>query len=72
MMNEENENDSDPQIKFTQQISPLETNVLPDEVVDKITPAASSAQNSEKQQTAENLLKYLDNKYKEKKQENSS
>ena len=48
-MQEENENDSEIQVKFTQQISPLETNVLPDEVIDKITPAASSAQNSEKQ-----------------------
>lgn len=43
LMNEENEIDSDPQIKFTQQISPLETNVLPDEIVERITPAANSA-----------------------------
>jgi hypothetical protein len=59
----------DPKVKLTQQISPLDTNMIPDDdaVQDKNTPAISSAQNSDKQQTAENLLKYLDHKYKEKK-----
>ncbi len=42
--------DVDPKVKLTQQISPLDTNLIPDDdaVQDKNTPAISSAQNSEK------------------------